>query len=124
MLLQFIFEFYNHATYHGLVNPGNPIVQAVLSTMIDAEDYYFFAINPDQTILAFRSQLETADLAGLKTNQARFKEFRCTSEQYDRALKQFSKHPDPPGKVMAWVCRENPDYLDLTQHRLELSPRP
>jgi len=24
---------------------------------------------------------------------------------------------------MEWVCRDNPDYLNLTEHRLELNPR-
>ncbi len=123
-ILHFAFEFYGHATYNSLVNPGNPIVQSVLSTMIDTEDYFFFAINPDQTVTAFRSKLEHADLAGLKTNQKHFKEASCTTEQYESAFNAFSKKPDPPGIVMTWVCRDNPEYLDLTEHRLELNPRP
>jgi len=24
---------------------------------------------------------------------------------------------------MEWMCRDNPDYLNLTEHRLELNPR-
>jgi hypothetical protein len=123
-VLHFAFEFYGHATYHGLVIPSNPIVQSVVSTMIETEDYFFFAINPDQTVTTFRSQLEHADLAGLKTNQEKFKEVSCAPEQYERAFSAFSKKPNPPGQVMDWVCRDNPDYLDLTEHRLELNPRP
>ena len=123
-VLHFAFEFYGCAMYHGLVNPGSPLVQLVLSTMIETEDYFFFAINPDQSVTAFRSQLECADLAGLKTNQEHFKDASCTDEQYERVFKAFSKNPDPPGQVMDWVCREDLDYLDLTEHRLELNPRP
>lgn len=122
-ILHFAFEFYGHATYHSLVNPENPIVKSVLTTMVETKDYFFFAINPDQTVTAFRSKLEYSDLAGLKTNKERFKEAGCTPERYEKAFSSFSKNPDPPGQVMEWVCRDNPDYLDLTENRLELNPR-
>jgi hypothetical protein len=59
------FEFYGYATYHGLVPAGNPITQAVISTMLDTQDYFFFTINPDQTVTTFRSQFDAPDLAGL-----------------------------------------------------------
>jgi len=122
-VLQFTFEFYNHARYHALVNPGNPIVQAVLSTMIETEDYFFFAINPDQTVTAFRSHLESSDLVGLRTNLERFGRVTCMPAQYEKVCEAFAKNPQPPGRIMEWVCRGNPDYLDLTQHRVELNPR-
>jgi hypothetical protein len=78
-VLHFGFEFYGHATYHGLVSAGNPIIQAVIATMLDTQDYFFFAINPDQTVTAFRSQLEAPDVAGLRTNQEQFGEDSCSS---------------------------------------------
>ncbi len=123
-VLHFAFEFYGHATYHGLVSPGHYIVRRVLATMIETEDYFFFAINPDQTVTAFRSHLEYVDLAGLKTNHERFKQASCTPEEYEKVYKVFAKNPDPPGQLMEWVCRNNPDYLDLTAYRLALDPRP
>ncbi|MCU7881988.1 MAG: hypothetical protein KZQ66_20570 [Candidatus Thiodiazotropha sp. (ex Lucinoma aequizonata)] len=52
-VLHFGFEFYDHATYHGLVPAGNPIIQAVISIMLDTQDHFFFAINPDQTVTTF-----------------------------------------------------------------------
>jgi len=125
-VIQFIFEFYGHATYQGLVSPGNPIVQSVLSTMVETEDYFFFAINPDQTLIAFRSeldQLEQSTLTRLKTNFERYKNEHLTSEQYESAYKAFAKKPEPAGHVMKWVCRNNWDYLNLTQYRLELNSR-
>lgn len=122
-VLHFAFEFYGHATYHGLVPAGNPIIQAVIATMLETEDYFFFAINPDQGVTAFRSQLECADLAGLRANRELFSDAICTPEQYERAVKAFTKNPDPPGQVMEWVCRNNWDYLDLTRFPLELTPR-
>ncbi len=122
-VLHFAFEFYGHAVYHGLVAPGNPIIQAVIATMLETEDYLFFAINPDQTVTVFRSQLECTDLVGLKTNQELFKNESCTPEQYERSIKAFSKKPDQHDQVMEWVCRDNWEYLDLTKHRLEFNPR-
>jgi hypothetical protein len=122
-VLHFAFDFYGHKTYHGLVNPGNPIVKSVLATMIEKEDYFFFALNPDQTVTVFRSKLEHQNLAGLKTNQKRFSNACCSDEQYESVFQTFSKNPNPPGQVMTWVCRDNPEYLDLTEHRLELQPR-
>lgn len=123
-VLHFGFEFYGHATYHGLVPAGNPIIQAVIATMLDTQDYFFFAINPDQTVTAFRSQFEAQDLAGLRTNQEQFGEDSCSLEQYESAVKTFTKNPDPPGTVMNWVCRNNWDYLDLKKYPLDLNPRP
>lgn len=102
--------------------PSNPIVQAVISRMLETEDYFFFAINPDQSVTAFRSHLEAADLAGLRTNRDRFKEAHASSEDYERAVNAFTKRPDPPGQVMEWVCRHNWEYLNLTEHRLDLTP--
>ena len=98
------------------------MVQAVITRMLATEDYFFFAINPDQTVTAFRSRLEGEDLAGLRANQERFKAAHCPSEDYERAVTAFTKRPDPPGQVMDWVCRHTWDYLNLTTHRLDLNP--
>lgn len=122
-VLHFGFEFYAHVTYHGLVPAGHPIIQAVISTMLKSQDYFFFAINPDQSVIAFRSQFEAPDLAGLKSNQEKFGEVRCSLEQYETAVNTFTKNPNPPGQVMQWVCRNNWDYLDIKKFPLELTPR-
>jgi hypothetical protein len=37
-------------------------LEDVLSTMVETEDYFFFAINPDQQVTAFRSHVESSDL--------------------------------------------------------------
>lgn len=123
-VLHFGFEFYGHATYHGLVPAGNPIIQAVIDTMLHTQDYFFFAINPDQTVTAFRSQFSIHDPAGLRTNQEQFSDGTCSSEHYELAVEAFTKSPDPPGTVMNWVCRNNWDYLDLKRYPLDLNPRP
>ncbi len=121
-VFQFTFEFYDHARYHGLVNPSHPIVQAVIDRMLATNDYFFFAIDPEQTVTAFRSQFEAVDVAGLRTNQARFRDVPCATTAYERVVAAFTTRPEPPGQVMAWVCQEDKDYGDLTTQRLDLNP--
>ena len=120
-VLHFCFEFYGHATFHGLVPPNNPIAREVISSMLETEEYFFFAINPDQTVTAFRAGF--GDPAGLRKNREEFGDKSCSLEQYEKMVKSFTKNPKPQGQVMEWVCRDNPDYLDLVQYPLELTPR-
>jgi hypothetical protein len=42
--------------------------------------------------------------------------------QYLSVVAQFRRQPTPAGQVLNWVCRDKADCLNLTQHRLELSP--
>lgn len=122
-VLHFGFHFYGHKTYHGLVNPGNPIVQSVLSTMTGSGRYFFFSINPDETVTSFGATLEGGDLAGLKTNLGRFRKVTCMPAQYEKTVKIFSENPSPPDEMLNWVCRSNKDYLNLCEYPLELTPR-
>jgi len=119
--VHFAFQFYGFKTYNVLVNPNNPIVQAVLATMVESGDYFFFAV-ADGSATAFRSQIGQADLAGLKTNFPRIRRSATTDAQYRRAVASFGKNPDPPGTMLHWACRDHPDYLDLTADRFELTP--
>ncbi len=121
-IFQFVFKFFGHAVYHGLFVPGNPIVQVVLETITQTNDYLFLSLNSDNSFIAFRSQMNSEDLEGLKSNLDNFGDIKCTSERYERAVKAFTRNPDPEGQVMEWVCRNNWQYLDLTKHRLELNP--
>ncbi len=122
-VLHFAFQFYDYDIFHGLALPSNPMIQAVIDTMLQTEDYFFFSINPNQTVTAFRSQLETSNLVGLRTNRERFCDESCSPEQYDRAVKAFTKKPDPPGQVMEWVCRHDWNYLDIDKYPLTLTPK-
>ena len=91
--------------------------------MIEKEYYFVFAINPDQTVTAFRSQIDTPLLKELKTNFERFGQTSESPEYYEKLCREFKKKPTPLGRVFNWVCRNNPTYLDLTMNRLELTPR-
>lgn len=122
-VVQFAFEFYGFETYHVLVNPGNPLVQTVLASMVESGEYFVFAFAPNQRMTAFRSAIGDAPLSGLTANMARIQGSTTTEHEYSQALAQFRRHPSPPGHVLDWVCRDNPDYLDLTDDRLEMNPR-
>lgn len=121
-VIQFVFEFYGFGRYYVLINPNDSAVQTVLSKMIKSGDYFFFAINPDQTVTTFRTIINQGDLAGLKTNFPMIQSAGTTDSQYQKALSVFSKNPEPSGTLMNWVCRDNMDYLDLAMDRLELNP--
>lgn len=115
------FEFYGHGIYHALVNPNNPLARAVLACMVQRRDYVFFSINAnsDGAASVFRSPLE---VAGFAANFPRIERSTTTEEQYARTIKSFSQHPEPPGVLLQWVCRDNLDALDLDHHRLDLIP--
>lgn len=121
-VVQFVFEFYGYKSYNALVNPNNSIVRTVLSTMTESADYFFFAMNPSGGVTAFRSGLEEDNLAGLKTNLSRIEGSTTNDLQYQKALINFKKNPQPDGILLNWVCRENEEYLDLMRNRLELTP--
>ena len=121
-VIQFVFHFYGFETYNMLVNPNNRLVKKVLMRMVESGDYFFFAISPNQSVTAFRSEIGQKNLAGLSTNLRQIQGSTTTDAQYQRALAQFRRRPDPPGQVLNWVCRDNLSYLDLTQNRLEMDP--
>ena len=67
-VIQFVFHFYGFETYNMLVNPNNRLVKKVLMRMVESGDYFFFAISPNQSVTAFRSEIGQKNLAGLSTN--------------------------------------------------------
>ena len=42
-VVHFAFHFYGFKTYNVLVNPNNPLVRTVLTSMVESGDYFFFA---------------------------------------------------------------------------------
>ena len=105
-----------------LVNPNNPLVKAVLTTMVESGDYFFFVLDPPGGVTVFRSEIGQEDLAGLKTHLPRIRRSATTEAQYRKAVAVFEQAPEPPGVLAPWVCRDARDYLDLTGDRLELTP--
>ena len=120
-VIHFAFEFRGFATYHVLLNPSDPLVRSAVRRMIDQGGYFILTVDPDQRVTAFRAGLGGA-LVGLIDNFPRLRQSSTTAAQYQQALIQFRRQPDPPGTVLEWVCREDPAYLDLSEDRLELAP--
>ena len=122
-VVHFVFTFYGFQAYNVLANPNNPLVQAVLTTMVESGDYFFFLLDSSGGVTAFRSEIGQADLAGLKAHPPRIQRSATTEAQYRKAVATFEKNPEPPGELLSWVCRDrNIDYLDLASDRLELTP--
>ena len=116
------FDHYSFQTYNVLINPNNPVVQAVLRTMLDDGDYFFFALNTQGHVTAFRADIGSDRLAILRANRARLQQATTTEEHYQQALTSFAAHPDPAGILLQWVCRDNVASVDLTTNRMALTP--
>lgn len=121
-VIHFAFDFYGFETYNVLVNPNNPLVQTLVTMMVESADYFFFALDSNASATAFRSEIGHGALASLRNNLPRIRQSRTSDAQYLRAVAQFGKNPDSPGLLLDWVCRDNAEYLDLTNDRLDLNP--
>jgi hypothetical protein len=122
-VIQFVFDFYGFKTFNVLLNPNNPIVQSVLTKMMESGDYFFFTLDKSSgNVTTFRSEIGQDILINLTDNWQRIQQSSTTDEQYLQAAIHFVKNPDPKGELLQWVCGDNIDYLDLTQDRLEMKP--
>jgi len=121
-VIHFAFQFYGFRTYNVLLNPSNPIVQVVARRMVETGEYFFFALSPEQSVTAFRTEIGKQDLVGLKLHFRRILDSSTTDAQYQRALTQFRQSLAPTDRLLNWVGRDNRACLDLTHDRLELSP--
>ncbi len=121
-VVHFAFEFYGFATYNVLINPSDPVARSVLTGMAETGEYFFLALDSDRQATAFRSDLDTANLAGLEASLSRLQRSATTDAQYRQAISQFERHPDPPGTLLRWVCRDSQDALDPAQDPLVMNP--
>ena len=122
VVLHFVVAFPGFQTYNVLINPNNLVVQAVLRTMLDDGDYFFFALQPQGQVTAFRAAIGSDSLAVLRANRTRLQTSTTTDAQYQQALTSFAARPDPAGVLLPWVCRETVAALDLTTDRMTLTP--
>jgi hypothetical protein len=121
-VLHLVFAFPGFQTYNVLINPHNLVAQAVLRTMLDDGDYFFFALQPQGQVTAFRAEIGSDALAVLRANRARLQASTTTDAHYQQALTSFAARPDPVGVLLRWVCRETVVALDLTTDRMTLTP--
>ena len=121
-ICQFVFQFYGFATFQALVNPAKPTVKAILRQMVEQDDYVFFAVGSDHGATSFRSEPSGGDIAGLKANMPMIEAATTTDRQYLQGCESFSRNPEPRGTIVEWVCRDNPEFLDLTANPLVMEP--
>lgn len=122
-LCQFAFNFYGFAQYSVLVNPSNPLALRAVETMVEQKDYFFFILSPDDRVSAFRSELDDANLVGMRDNIPEMRASGMSGAQYERAAQAFCQAPDPANmKILDWVCRDDPAYLDLENDIIDLPP--
>jgi hypothetical protein len=121
-VLHFAFQFYDFQTYNVLLNPNNPLVRTVLEVMVEGGDYFFFALSESGRVAAFRTEIGQETLSQVKANLSRIRQSTTTEIQYELARCSFEENPEPEGVLLDWVCRNNIDYLDLSEDRLDLTP--
>ena len=121
-VIQFVFQFHGFRTWHLLINPNDPLVQAVLTRMLEDEDYFFFAVSSDGRATAFRSEVGQDVLGYVRAHLSRIRHSTTAEAQYEQACQAFAGNPTPPGLLLRWVCRNNMAFLDLSTDRFELNP--
>lgn len=122
-VIHFAFDFYGYQNYNVLLNPNNALVRKVLEVMLTHQNYFFFALDPNNgDATAFRAEIEQDTLRYLRINQSRLKNSQTTNKQFCKAVVNFSKAPNPEGMMLNWVCQDNLEYLDLSKDRMTLNP--
>jgi hypothetical protein len=116
------FQFPELATYYLLVNPSNPLIRAVLTTLLDTGNTVFLALTSGQDVIGLKTDTEAGTWQELAENRRRILESTTTMNQYQQIVRDFHRGLEPPGQLLDWVCR-NPGYLDLTQNRWEMKTR-
>ncbi|SDQ37038.1 hypothetical protein [Pseudovibrio sp. Tun.PSC04-5.I4] len=120
-LCQFVFNIYGFGQYSTLVNPANLMVRHVLEVMLERKDYFFLIVSSDNSVSVFRSNLGEIDLAGLRENLPVMKSATTSELAYERGVRAFLRSPEPPSVHLNWVCRDNPEYVNVNEDPLVLT---
>src|SRR3989442_190213 len=97
-VLHLVFAFPGFQTYNVLINPNNLLVQAIIRTMLDDGDYFFFALQPQGQVTAFRAEIGSEGLAMLRANRVRLQASTTTEDQYQRAVTSLDRKSVVEGK--------------------------
>ncbi len=117
-----MFSFYGGPEYSALVNPSNPLAPKVLQAMVDQQDYFFFVLDELGSACAFRSNLESDNLAGIRDSLVTIKTAVTAKRDYAAGIDAFRRAPDPPSTLLRWVCNDDPKYLVLDSDPMILPP--
>jgi hypothetical protein len=97
-VLHFVFQFYGFETYNALINPNNPLARSVLTAMVESGDYFFFALGPNESATAFRSEIEQGNLMILKNNLTRIQGSTTREAQYSTRYRSSRRLPNHPAR--------------------------
>jgi hypothetical protein len=97
-------------------------VRTVMDMMIENGEYFFFAISSSGSATSFKKEIHEGSPDDLMVTFRHVKGSTTTDRQYEKVVASFAKNPDPPGTMLTWVCRDEPDYLDLTGDTIQLNP--
>ncbi len=81
--------------------------------MIETGQYIFFSIEPDGTATSFSDKLSEKLFESFKVQAECFNTVSCSHAEYETTVDLFSHNPYPTGELLNWVCRDNPEYLEL-----------
>jgi hypothetical protein len=122
VVVHFAFEFYGYRTFNAIVKPDNTIVRRGLSAMVETGITHFLTVGDGGSATIFSSDLGDHNLAGLGANLPRILNSSASEADYQLAVAHFERAASPGVGVLNWVCHDNPDYLDLSQNRMDMAP--
>lgn len=122
MLLQFTFQFYGHSGYQTLLNPANPMVQSVISTLVTSGQSVVLISTPGKPNSLFRAGVDHENLAGMREVLAAMPSVTTTDGRYERQVRVFKRNEASSGTMLKWVCRDNLDYLDVQKNPYMMDP--
>jgi hypothetical protein len=121
-VIHFSFEFYGFKAYNVLINPNNKISRLVLNMMIESKEYFIIVLNPNNNVVAFKSEIAGDILFGLRDNLLKINSSTTSDFEYMDAFLSFSKNTNPVGEMLNWVCYDKDEYLDIERDILDLNP--
>ena len=122
-VVRFAFHFYGHAQYTVLINPTAPLALQAIETMASQRDYFFFLLNPEGQVFAFRSEIDAKNLAGIEDSLPLMRTAQTSDSDYDIVVDVVRNAPTPSDfHYMNWVCRDDPSFTDLEHNIIALDP--
>lgn len=121
-IIHFIMRFYDYRDFHILLNPNHEIVRRVLRIMKDTGDYFFCVFHHDSGMTSFRNDLAGAGLSLFENNLNIINGSKTSSENYENVVTMMEPDYQRNGEYLKWVCRDNIEFLNLRDYRLEANP--
>ncbi len=115
VLCHFGFRFHGFACFTVLINPANPVMRPILTTLAETGDFLVVVIDANKKATAFRSGPRSFDLTEFRNNLPAMLNATTTDPDYLEWHRTLLRNPCPAdGELVTWACRDNAGYLDLT----------